>query len=209
MKDAAHDSPDALLGVLNSAPKGALRGHKGRWLLAGAGGVLALAVIGWLVFSGDDDSGGRYVAEAAQTGNLVVTVSASGTLQPTKSVDVGSEQSGTLASVLVQENDLVKKGQLLAQIDPAKLKDAVAKSKAALAAAEAARNAAQLSRNLYQSGLADFQKVLETERTRLSAEDNLAIAEATMRSDLIKLYKALGGGWEAGAVQEISKDRAS
>lgn len=77
------------------------------------------------------------------------------------------------------------------------------------AAAEAARNAAQLSRNLYQSGLADFQKVLETERTRLSAEDNLAIAEATMRSDLIKLYKALGGGWEAGAVQEISKDRAS
>jgi len=77
------------------------------------------------------------------------------------------------------------------------------------AAAEAARNAAQLSRNLYQSGLADFQKVLETERTRLSAEDNLAIAEATMRSDLIKLYKALGGGWEAGAVQEISKDTAS
>ena len=57
--------------------------------------------------------------------------------------------------------------------------------------------------------VADFQKVLETERTRLSAEDNLAIAEATMRSDLIKLYKALGGGWEAGAIQEISKDTAS
>lgn len=64
------------------------------------------------------------------------------------------------------------------------------------AAADAARNAAQLSRNLYQSGLADFQKVLETERTRLSAEDSLASAEAAMRTNLIKLYKALGGGWE-------------
>ncbi len=71
-------------------------------------------------------------------------------------------------------------------------------------AAEAAQEAASLSRNLYQAGLADFQKVLETERTRLSAEDNLAIAEAAMRTNLIKLYKALGGGWqqaETGAPQ--------
>lgn len=67
------------------------------------------------------------------------------------------------------------------------------------AAAEAAREAADLSRKLYQAGLADFQKVLETERTRLSAEDNLAIAEATMRTNLVKLYKALGGGWQAAA----------
>jgi HlyD family secretion protein len=43
-------------------------------------------------------------------------------LQPTKSVDVGSELSGTLATVLVQENDQVKKGQLLAQLDTSKLK---------------------------------------------------------------------------------------
>ena len=64
------------------------------------------------------------------------------------------------------------------------------------AAAGAARNAAALTRDLYQSGLADFQKVLETERTRLTTEDNLATAEATVLTSLIKLYKALGGGWE-------------
>lgn len=64
------------------------------------------------------------------------------------------------------------------------------------AAATAAREAAQLTRQLYQSGLADFQKVLETERTRLSAEDGLATAEATLRTSLIGLYKALGGGWQ-------------
>jgi NodT family efflux transporter outer membrane factor (OMF) lipoprotein len=67
------------------------------------------------------------------------------------------------------------------------------------AAADAARNAAQLARNLYESGLTDFQKVLETERTRLSTEDSLATAEATVLSSLIKLYKALGGGWQVAA----------
>lgn len=67
------------------------------------------------------------------------------------------------------------------------------------AAAAAARNAAQLSRNLYEAGLADFQQVLETERTQLSAEDNLALAEADLRSSLIRLYKALGGGWDTHA----------
>lgn len=69
-------------------------------------------------------------------------------------------------------------------------------------AATAARSAAALSRDLYQAGLADFQKVLETERTRLTAEDNLATAEATVLSSLIKLYKALGGGWEAPAMAQ-------
>ena len=76
------------------------------------------------------------------------------------------------------------------------------------AAAGAARNAAQLSRNLYQSGLADFQKVLETERTRLSAEDSLATAEAAMRTNLIKLYKALGGGWEPTSETPAPQDKA-
>lgn len=76
------------------------------------------------------------------------------------------------------------------------------------AAATAARNAADLTRKLYESGLTDFQKVLETERTRLTAEDNQAQAEATRLSSLIKLYKTLGGGWQSSRVaqlQEISR----
>ncbi|NTV12224.1 MAG: TolC family protein, partial [Zoogloea sp.] len=64
-------------------------------------------------------------------------------------------------------------------------------------AAEAARNAALLARNLYQAGLADFQKVLDTERTRLSAEDSLATAQADLLTAVVQLYKALGGGWDA------------
>jgi len=72
------------------------------------------------------------------------------------------------------------------------------------AAAESARNAAELSRSLYQSGLADFQQVLETQRTQLSTEDSLAAADATLRTSLIALYKALGGGWETSANEKTS-----
>jgi len=64
------------------------------------------------------------------------------------------------------------------------------------AAAEAARTAALLARQLYQSGLIDFQKVLDTERTRLSAEDALATAQADILNAVVQLYKALGGGWK-------------
>lgn len=66
-------------------------------------------------------------------------------------------------------------------------------------AADAARDAAILSRNLYKAGFADFQTVLNTERTQLSAEDSLVVAESSMRTNLITLYKALGGGWEQHA----------
>ncbi|MEY2634033.1 MAG: hypothetical protein RIR00_2687 [Pseudomonadota bacterium] len=67
------------------------------------------------------------------------------------------------------------------------------------AAAVAAGNAALLSRQLYESGLTDFQRLLDSERSRLSNEDSQAIAEATLVSSLIKLYKALGGGWDNNA----------
>ncbi len=63
-------------------------------------------------------------------------------------------------------------------------------------AAESARSAAMLARQLYESGNADFQKVLDAERSRLNIEDSLANAEAQGLTALIQLYKALGGGWQ-------------
>jgi len=66
-------------------------------------------------------------------------------------------------------------------------------------ATEAARNAALLARQRYQSGLIDFQVVLDTERSLRSVEDSLASAEADRVSAFIRLYKALGGGWDAAA----------
>jgi len=51
-----------------------------------------------------------YVTDAAARGDLTLTVTANGTLQPTRSVNIGSELSGTVRRVLVDVNDRVKRG---------------------------------------------------------------------------------------------------
>lgn len=66
-------------------------------------------------------------------------------------------------------------------------------------AAEAAANAALLARQRYGSGLVDFQTVLETQRSQLSAQDSVASATVDVASDHVRLYKALGGGWQPEA----------
>jgi outer membrane protein TolC len=63
-------------------------------------------------------------------------------------------------------------------------------------AAEAAANAALLAQNRYESGLIDFQVVLDTQRTLLSTQDSVAATVASLGADHVRLYKALGGGWQ-------------
>lgn len=62
-------------------------------------------------------------------------------------------------------------------------------------AAEAAGNAALLARQRYSSGLIDFQTVLDTQRTQLNTQEIVAAARADLSADYVRLYKALGGGW--------------
>jgi outer membrane protein TolC len=63
-------------------------------------------------------------------------------------------------------------------------------------AATAAENADLLAQNRYSSGLIDFQTVLQTQRTLLSAQDSVAGLQADLSSDHVRLIKALGGGWQ-------------
>lgn len=78
-----------------------------------------------------------YVTEPVRKGNLTLTVSANGTLQPTRTVNIGSELSGTVRRVLVDVNDPVKKGQVLLELDTAKLSAQILRSRASLASAHA------------------------------------------------------------------------
>ena len=73
-------------------------------------------------------------------------------------------------------------------------------------AAEAARNAALLARFRYNSGLIDFQSVLQTQVTLLSVEDSVANAQAAVGVAHVHLYKALGGGWQPESAALISPD---
>jgi NodT family efflux transporter outer membrane factor (OMF) lipoprotein len=75
-------------------------------------------------------------------------------------------------------------------------------------AVDAARNAASYALLRYSGGVVDFLAVLDTQRTVLSVEDALAAAQANSTAALIRLYKALGGGWKPGSA-EGDRDKAS
>ncbi len=70
------------------------------------------------------------------------------------------------------------------------------KRKSLAEAADSAEQAAEMSRELYASGLEGFLTVEDSERTVLSAQNSLVQADATVDTDLIALYKAMGGGWK-------------
>lgn len=110
-----------------------------RWRPAAAVGLAVLAVLAailaWNVWA--PRPAPDYLTEPLTRGDLVATVAATGTLEPVNQVDVGSELSGTIEKVLVDDNDVVTRGQVLAVLDTARLRDQVALSEAAVAAAQA------------------------------------------------------------------------
>ena len=130
-----------------------------------------------------------YVTEPVVKGPLVVTVAATGTVQPTTEVTVSSELSGTLVSVDVDYNDRVAVGQVLARLDDTKLKAQVANAQASLDAAraqveQAAATAREAQAN-YESQSALDQRGVSTRRDFVGfvasherAEAALAIARA-------------------------------
>jgi hypothetical protein len=121
------------------------------WVLLGAGVIVAAA---WWWWSGQPGQGApRYQTERVTRGTLQITVVANGTLAPTRAVSVGSELSGTVARVLVDVNDRVRKGQLLVELDTSRLQDEIARAQAAEASARArvAQTAATLQETRAQA----------------------------------------------------------
>lgn len=122
----------AQLGVKNGGKKSFWRR---RWWQIAIG--LAVLAGGLYVFMGTGSEPVRYKSEAVERKTLIVKVSATGTLEPEDQVDVGSEVSGQIAEVLVDYNDRVTKGQVLARLDTDQLEARVIQAKANVAAAEA------------------------------------------------------------------------
>lgn len=134
MKEKKANSDIAATLGIDSSRRSRFRSVK--WLFLGIAGLAVFVAI-IVSRSANDSAEVRYKMEEVRRGNLVVTVSATGNLEPTNQVDVSSELSGIVDAVKVDYNDKVEAGQVLAELDTDKLKAQVLQSEAALAAAEA------------------------------------------------------------------------
>ncbi len=133
MNDRSSEPPEDIRQMLAREA----RPRRRAWLFA-AVAVLLLAALAGLAFGlRGGETGPRYETAAVQQGPLTVTVTATGTLQPVTQVDVGSELSGTIASVAVDDNDRVQRGQVLARLDTRALQAQVLQARAALESARA------------------------------------------------------------------------
>jgi HlyD family secretion protein len=130
-------SPAAVdLGSLLEHDRAAAAAGRRRRRFAAAAALVLLFLV-WRYLAGGDDGETEYRTAAVTRGPLVVTVNATGTLQPTNQVDVGSELSGILETVEVDFNERVTKGQVLARLDTSKLSAEALQSRALLGVAEA------------------------------------------------------------------------
>ena len=169
--------------------------------------VLAIAVL-VLPHPPRPGDGARYVTSEIARGDLQVIVTATGTVETLHTVEVGSEVTGRIQKVLVEANDRVKKGQLLAVIDPEQLRAAVTQGAAQVSAGEAAvrqaratvdeaRAAAERQQRLAAEGITSKKETETTLATQArseaalqSAEANVAAARATVDAARLKLGRA-------------------
>jgi HlyD family secretion protein len=110
---------------------------KPRWLLFAGAGLLIAVVAAFLLFGKKKDEE-PYRFGAVERGDITRTVSASGTLEALVTVQVGSQLSGQVRQVLVDFNDRVVRGQLLAVLDPSTYESRLAQGRAEVSAQAAA-----------------------------------------------------------------------
>lgn len=176
-----------------------LRPRLARWLLWGAA-IAALAIAGLAWFMWGRVEGVQYETATVRRGDLTVTVTATGTLEPTNQVEVGIEVSGTIRTVEVDANDRVEVGQVLARLDTTKLEAQVQQSQAALASAQARVLQAQASVEEAKARLARLTRVRELSGGRVPSQSEMESAQAAL---------ARARADEASARAAVSQARAT
>lgn len=131
----------------------------------------------------------NYQTTTVERGNITVTITAAGTLQPLNQVQVGSEISGLIEEVLVDANDFVEKNQVLARIDTDQLQAKLQQSQAALRVAQARHKEAQATvreteniwrrkQELAKTGMCTQEECEAAEASYLRAKAAVASAQA-------------------------------
>ncbi|HEX8772915.1 MAG TPA: efflux RND transporter periplasmic adaptor subunit [Pyrinomonadaceae bacterium] len=158
-------------------------------------GALALIVLAGFLLWGDQASAAQYMTAKVERGNLRNSVTATGTLQAVTTVQVGSQASGTISALHADFNSIVKKGQVIAQLDPSTTRAQVEQARANLLQARASLQQAQAavaqSRagiSQTRAGVTDAQAKAVAARSTVqnqqagvtSAQANLAVLRAQL-----------------------------
>jgi HlyD family secretion protein len=174
--------------------------------------ALAAAGLWWWLAAGANNNAPSYVTQPVTRGNLTLLVTANGTLQPIRSINIGSELSGTVRDVNVDVNDEVKKGQVLVVLDPAKLRDQVLRSRATLAAAKAkvAQTAATIAES--RAALGRLEEVSRLSGGKVPSKSELDSGRATLDRAVADDASARAGVNDAAAAlstDEINLSKSS
>lgn len=183
------DKPAEAPGVdefLGSKPRPRWRRWMKYWL-PGLGLVLLVLVISRCTA---DPPGPDYITEEVAEASLALSVTATGNLRPTNQVEVGAEVTGPIDSVLVDVNDRVTKGQVIAVINTEIIDQQIAQSRANLNAARAALGQAQATYNIDKVQLARLEEVRRLSGGRVPSQIELEQAAAAVERDKATLASA-------------------
>jgi HlyD family secretion protein len=152
-----------------------------------AAGVVVVAIVLFVILSGSEETKATYATAEVQRGDIAILVTATGSLDAVNTVQVGSQVSGTISALYADFNDRVKKGQVVAQLDPTFLKAQVAQAQADL---EKAQASAELSKKESERAALLYQKNMISESDRDLALTNYDLAVASVKSAQAALHRA-------------------
>ena len=179
------------------------------------GGIMAAVVFAGLYFWGSDASTPQYMTARVERGNLRNTVTATGALQAVTTVQVGSQASGTISALYADFNSVVKKGQVVAQLDPSTSKAQVDQARANLEQARASLVNARAAVTNSRAGVSDAQarnlaakSTVQNNAAGVSgAEANVAVLKA-QQDDALSLLKQQESLLKAGVIAQRDYDVA-
>ncbi|MFN3465012.1 MAG: efflux RND transporter periplasmic adaptor subunit [Terricaulis sp.] len=159
-----------------------------------SGGAAVVVLGGWMLFGPKDDAD-PYRTAAVDRGSITRVVSATGTLQPLVSANVGSTVSGPVQSVSVDFNSQVRAGQELARLDPTPFQQRITQAQAQLAQAQAQAAVANSDYQRYvvlqQRGFASEQLMAQQRAARDTARAAVASAAAQVASARTDLERSV------------------
>ena len=185
------------------------------WWAAGA--IIIIAIIVWLFSGGKEEKQISFSFEKAAPANIQIGVTATGTIEPVTSVTVGTQVSGIVSRIYVDYNSVVKKGQVIAELDKTNLTSELNTAKANLASAQSSLNyetdnykryktlysKGLVSADEYESAKLSYDKALQTvvsQKEQLTkAQTNLGYATITSPIDGVVLSKAVEEGQTVAA----------